>query len=122
MQESAGMRAFVSRNFLRGAFSYNSTSALSAFRAEIDHPICFRNQVQVMFNYDYRMTGVDQTLEHLDQPLHVRHVQADRWFFENKQVPLWTWIEQVGLFQAGQQMSDELYPLGFSSAQSWTGL
>ena len=53
MQESTGVRVFVERDLLGGAFGHNATAFLTTFRAEIDDPIGFGDQIQVMFDNNH---------------------------------------------------------------------
>src|ERR1019366_4061922 len=102
-EKASGVRVFVAGDLLRRALPYNAPTALAAFRAEVDDPIGFGNEVQVMLDDNHRMAAIHHPLKPLYQPLDVRHVQADGWFFEDEQVPLRQAVEQVRLLQAGQQ-------------------
>ena len=78
------MRDFVSRDRFGRSFDDNSSAGFATFRPQINHPIRFSNQIEVVLNHDDRMTGVNKPLKNIDEPLHVGHVQSNRRFFEDE--------------------------------------
>src|SRR5208282_6847423 len=68
-----------------------------------------------------RVAGLDQALQHLDQPLNVGQVQADGGLFENEQVAAWP-LQEVRLSESRQQMADQFDALGFATTQGRAGL
>ena len=116
------MRAFVPGDLLRCPLPHDPPAALPSFGAKVNHPIGLGNEVEVLLNNDHRMAGIHQPLQHLHQPLHISHVQAYGWLFENEQVTFGAAMDSVRLSKTGQQMANQLHPLSFSAAQSRTGL
>ena len=91
------------------ALGHNGPPVLAAFRTEIDHPIRFGDELQVVLDDDHGVAGIHQALQHLNESLHVRHVQPDGGFLEDEQVALRARrSKQVGFSQAGEQVGDEL--------------
>src|SRR5437660_204171 len=75
-----------------------------------------------MFDDDYRMARIHESLQDFDEPFHVRHVQADGRLFEKKQISFRGTIEQVGLFQSGEEMTDQFDALRLAAAERGTRL
>src|ERR1043166_7063076 len=122
-KKSASVRVFVAGDGFRRAFRNDSSAALAAFGAEINEPIGFGDQVEVMFDHDDGMAGINEPLQNLDQAFHVRHVQSDWRFFEDEEVAFLGAAEVARvLFQAGEKMGDELDALGFAAAEGGAGL
>jgi hypothetical protein len=113
---------FVSRDLLRGSLNNDATTSRAALRPQVNNPVRFGDEIQIMFDYDYRMSGIDEALEHIDQPLYVCHMETDGRLFENEQVASRSRVKQIRLFQASQQMAYQLDPLGFATAQCRAGL
>src|SRR5438128_822342 len=82
-QKTAGVRAFVASDLLGTAFSYDFSTAIPSLRAKVEHPISLGDELDIVFDYEHRMAGVHQTLQNLDQALHIGHVQADCGFFQD---------------------------------------
>jgi hypothetical protein len=130
------VRPFILRDYFRCSFRNDSAATFAAFRAEVDNPIGFGYQFQVVFDDDDGVTGIDEALDDFDQTFHVGHVQADGGFFQNEKRRRCSWLfhlEQDRLFQrrrfvgfsggkTGEQVSDEFQPLGFAAAQRWARL
>ncbi len=100
----------------------NLSAGFARFGTEIDHPVRFGNQIKIVFDHDDRVAGIDETLNHFDQSLHVCHVQADGRFFEDEQIVLLLRIKKRGLLQTTQQMRDEFHALRFAAAERGAGL
>ena len=101
-QVSTGVRALGFGDFFGWALSDDFSSTLATFRAKVDHPIRSGDQVQVVFDDQHRVAGIDQPLDDSDQPPHVRHVQADGWFLENEQIFFILCFESRAVAQAAQ--------------------
>ena len=121
-KKAAGVRTFVARDLLGRALGDEAAAAVAPLGTEINDPIGLGNQVQVMFDDDDGMTSVHQALQHFDQPLHVRHVQADGRFLKNEKVSAWAAIEEVWFFEPGEQVRNELDALSFAAAKRRAGL
>jgi len=102
---------------------HDPSAGLTAFGSEVDHPVRFSNQLEVMFDHQDRMPAIDQALEHFDQPPHIGAVQANRGFFEDEEIAL---RGAMGggrpLLQPGQQMGYQLDALGLAAAEGRAGL
>jgi hypothetical protein len=68
------------------AFGDDASTASAAFRAEIDEPVGFGDEVEVMFDDDDGVAGIDEALEDLDETADVLEVEADGGFFEDEKV------------------------------------
>ena len=75
--------ASLPRDLLRRSLRHDAAAAFSALRAEIDDPIRFGNDVQIVLDDDDRVAAVDESLQHLNQLLRIRHMQPDRGFIEH---------------------------------------
>src|SRR5215467_6055437 len=116
------MRASIAGNFLGWALSHNVAAGLAALRSEINDPIGFAYDVEIMLDDDDRVSDIDQPVEHINQSLNIGHVQTDRRLLEQKQISFGPALEQIRLLEAGEQMSDQLDALSFSAAESGAGL
>ena len=47
-----------------GALVDDPAAARAAFGAQIDNPVCFGNQIQIMLNHQHGMTGINQSVQH----------------------------------------------------------
>ena len=70
---------------LGGASSYDLSSCVAAFGAKIDNIIGALDNLKVVFNDHYRITGVHQTVQHAHQFSYIVKVQADRRFIKDKE-------------------------------------
>ncbi len=60
---------------------------LAALGAEVDEPVGLLDHVEVVLDHEHRVAGVDQPLEHLEQPLDVGEVEPRRRLVEDVQRP-----------------------------------
>ena len=58
-QVSTGVGALGFGDFSGWALSDDFAAALAPFRAEIDHPIRGGDQVEIVFDYQHRVAGID---------------------------------------------------------------
>ena len=70
-------------NLLRCAAGDDCAAAGAALRAKVQDIICYLDDVKIVLNDKNRIAGVDQTLQNLDELVHVRHVQAGCRLVEN---------------------------------------
>ena len=82
------MGAFGFGEVFGGAGGDNFAAGVAAFGAEVNHPIGFGDEVEVVFDDEDGMAGIDEALEHLHKAFHIEHVQADGGFFEDEEVAL----------------------------------
>ena len=64
-EETPRVRRFTRRYFLRRASDDNLSSTVSALRPEIDHEVGCLDDIEVMFDQEHRMPGIDQTIQGL---------------------------------------------------------
>ena len=57
------MGGLTLRHLLRSAFRDNVPASCSAFRTEIDHPVCRLDHIQIVFDYDEGVAGVDKFMQ-----------------------------------------------------------
>ena len=74
IQVAAGVRAGLC-NLFRRALRYDTAAALSAFGPQVDHPIRALDDVEMVFDHDHRVAGVDETVQHPEQRAHVGDVE-----------------------------------------------
>jgi len=70
-------------NFLRRSLRNHVSAAVSALGPQINDPVRIRHDVKIVLNDDDRIAGIDQPVQHADELLDVRHMQANRWFVEH---------------------------------------
>src|SRR6266850_877083 len=121
-QKFASIGVFVCCDLLRGALGNDMPATFAAFGTEVNHPIGFGDQFEIVLNDDNRMTGVNEPLQDLDEPFDIRHVEADGRFFEKEEIALGSAIKKVRLLKPGQEMADQFDTLRFPAAQCGTGL
>lgn len=116
-------------HLFRGAFGDDPAPAGAAFRAEIKEPVRLGDEVEIVFDDDDGVAGIDEALEDFDQTADVLEVQADGGFFEDEQVVSdGAATGATGGFgfgagpEPGEEMGDEFDALGFPSAEGGTGL
>ena len=66
-QVLAGVRPLHRRDVRRRAFRDEPSAALSGFRAEVNYAVCVFDEVEMVFDYDYGVAGVDQSVEDIEQ-------------------------------------------------------
>ena len=117
----SGLRATLSGDALR----HDSPSAGAAFGPQIDDPVRFRHDVEIVFDHDQGIAGIDQPMQYAQQFFHIRHVQSHRGLIEHiKRVlslaPCDVLPEFVGAHLG--KFGDQLDALAFSAGQRRAGL
>ena len=106
-------------DLFRGAGRNNLAASFAAFRAEVDDPIRFGDQVEVVFDDDDTVTCVYELLQNFYEAFHIGHVKTDGWLFENEEIAFHPLIEEFRLlFESAEQVGNELHALGFTTAES----
>ncbi len=82
-QEAPGVRRRLGRDLLGRAGGDDQAALLAALGAEVDDPVGGLDHVEVVLDHDHGVAGVDEAVEHLEQPLHVGEVQAGRGLVED---------------------------------------
>ena len=77
--------AGFARDTLGIALGDDSAAARAALRAQIDDPIRLGHDVEIVFDDDHAVARVDQSMQDLQELLHIRHVQADGRLVEHVQ-------------------------------------
>ena len=79
------MALWTGSDLFRGALRDNSAALISCVGAEVNNPIGGFDYIKVVFDHDYRMTGIDKTLEYFEQDAYIVEVQACGRFVKEKQ-------------------------------------
>ena len=93
-------------------------AAVAAFRAQIHDPVRFGHDVEVVFDDEHGVAGVDEAMEDVDEFFDVGHVQAHCRFVEHVErvrCPCFSARGGVGLHF--HQLGDELDALGFAAGE-----
>ena len=61
-------------------------AGFASLGAEVDHPVCGGDKVEVVLDDQHCVAAPDQALKYPDQAPHVRHVQADCWLLKEEEV------------------------------------
>ena len=48
---------------------------VAAFRPQVDEPVGLGHDVEIMLDHQHRVACVGEPVQHLDELLHIRHVQ-----------------------------------------------
>ncbi len=67
----------ASCHLFRGSRDHDFSALFSSLRSDIDDVIRIRNEAEVMFDDDYGLPLVNQTMQHFQEFLHVGHVKSD---------------------------------------------
>ena len=62
-QELAGVGTFYRSDLFRRTGGYHLASAVAAFRTQVDDPVGGFDHVEIMFNDDYGITVIPQTVQ-----------------------------------------------------------
>ena len=78
----ACQRIRICGNGFRCPLRHNFAPPVAAVRPQVDDIIgCFYD-IKIMLDDNHRIARVDKFLKHIDQPVHIRGVQARRGFVE----------------------------------------
>src|SRR5205085_3483905 len=100
VKKTPGVGVFIARDLLGGSFGHDTAATITTLRAEVNDPIGFGYQVQVVLDDNNRMAGINEPLEDANQALHVRHMQADGGFFKDEQVAFGQTVKEVGFLES----------------------
>src|SRR5436190_14363847 len=78
------MRTLDLRQLLWRSNGDDFAAVIACLRSQVDDPVGAFNNFQIVFDHDERMTGIDQSLQQLQQNGDVIEVQPRRWFVEDK--------------------------------------
>jgi len=74
---------FACGNLLRGSDRNHLAAPVSSLGAKIDDIIGRLDDIQIVFDHNDGIAGIRQTLQHVDQLVHIRNVQPGCRFIEN---------------------------------------
>src|SRR6185503_2227052 len=77
------MRTAHASNFFRGTGSDYATPMFPTFGSEIDDVVRALDDVEIVFDYQDRVSERDQALQHIQQFVHVGEVKPGRGLIEN---------------------------------------
>ncbi len=60
----------------------NTPAAVTAFGAKIDHPVGFRDDIEIVLDYNHRVAGRYEAVQDVNELFHVGHVQPNGGFIE----------------------------------------
>ncbi len=75
-EELAGVGLGDLGDLLGGAVGHDRSAAVAALGTHVEHAVGHLDDVEVVLDDQHRVSGVDQTLEHVDELAHVLEVQA----------------------------------------------
>ena len=107
MQILPGIALGHLRHFLRGAGGYDISAAIAALGAKINDVVGGFDHVQIVLDNQHRVPRVHQFLQHLDELVHIRRVQAGGRLVQD--------IDGLSRGDSGQ-FRRQLHPLGFAAA------
>src|SRR5579863_677784 len=74
MEELTGIRLWHVCYLLRGTLCDDQTASIAPFWPQINQPVCTLDDFQVMLDDHYRVAGIDQTLQNLEQSIDIGKV------------------------------------------------
>src|SRR5215218_8985984 len=86
-QVPAGEGMLVVDEADRRTAEHQLTAAAATFGSEVDDPVGVPDDVEVVFDDDDGVAGIDESIEHLEQMANVGHVEAGRRLVEDVDVP-----------------------------------
>lgn len=77
------MGSFASCDSFGGPHPHDFPALMATLRSQIDDVIGGLNHIHVMFDQNDRMTGINQAIERLEQPIDVREMQTGGRFIQD---------------------------------------
>ena len=68
----------IRRHLLRSAGRHDLAAGVASLRPEVDHPVRRLDDVEVVLDHDDGVPSVDETVQNVEQTLHVGEVQTRR--------------------------------------------
>src|SRR5713226_5828495 len=119
LQKSSGRRLGNRRHLLWSTRRNNTAALRPGTRSQIDHPIGAFDDVEVVLDYDDRVAGIHQPVEHATEHAHVVEMEARRGLVEDVQLPL----PAAAPAAAGQrELARNLETLGLTAGERRRGL
>ena len=107
-KELAGIGYLAFTKILRGPFGNQFPAAVTTIGSQIDDPIRYFDDIQVVFDDQHRVASFNQALQHFDEFVHICSVESDRGFIEH--------IKGSACGTA-RQFLGEFHPLGFPTGK-----
>src|SRR5260370_42618518 len=127
-QCSSSMTLRRGSDLLRGAPRDYPAALIPSVGAKVNNPIGGFDYIEIVFDHDHRMPGIDQALEYFEQDSHIVEVQAcGRLIKEEQNRPLTgprRHVRRRGVGSAhrfyssctgGGQIADKFYPPAFAT-------
>ena len=107
-QKLAGKRLLTRGNFFRGALCDNLTAAGTSFGAKVNDVVGAFDNVEIVLNNDHRVSGINQTIQHFYQLMHIGNMQAGSRLVQN--------INGLSCFTLGK-LQRQLHALRFTAGK-----
>jgi hypothetical protein len=99
------------------------SACVPALRPDFNYVISFRDEVEMMFNYDYCVPLIDQSVKDVDKFFAIAEVEPDGWFFEDIKIrPYNPMASFAKALQSFRQFTDQFQPLGFAAREGGAAL
>src|SRR5881394_3669633 len=86
-QRAPGVTCLGCGNRFRRSFGHEASALLSRVRSEVDDPVRRANEVEVMFDDNHRMAGIDEPLKSFQEDTNIVEVQPGGRFIKKKKRP-----------------------------------
>ena len=73
-------------DFFRCALGYDRSAVFSCFRADVDQVVRFGENFQVVFNDNYGVSVVDQSMEHFEKSFHICRMETNAGLFNQIEI------------------------------------
>ena len=83
LEHLAGVRAADGSNLLRRATGHDAAAVRATFGTQIDYVVSALDHIQVVFDDDDSVADAYQTLQHVEQLVHIRKMQTRRRLVED---------------------------------------
>jgi len=83
-QRATGVRSGRLHHVLRRTHANHAAAGVAAFRSQIDDPIGRSYEIEVVFDHQHRMSGIDEASESAQQLCDIVEMQTGRWFVEQE--------------------------------------
>ena len=133
-ERAAGMRLAHRHDLIWCPHTDDGAAGLSTLGTQIDDPVGGPHHIHIVFDYQQRMSGVDQASKRTQQLGHVLEVQSRGRLVEEKEgAPLWRGVRNIwrrvascaALFVRGLladrilgEVSSQFQPLSFAAGES----
>src|SRR6516225_3598565 len=109
------MRVVVLCQFFRRPRSDENAAIVTCLRPQIDQVICGLDDVQVMFDNDYGVASIDETMKNMQKCCDIIEMESGGGFVEYQE-------RMTAALLLLREMADEFQPLRFTAGQVIDGL